>query len=223
MSAADGDDESGGSVAEAGAGQGGARPGLLLFVPAEIEPERLRAALSAGGIVGVVIEPADPRAPALRALCRAATVACLIADDAAGALRLDADGVHLEATGDVPKARGELGDRAIIGVTVGLSHHAAMVAGEDGADYVMAAAAPGAPGAALDLADFCTWWSELFVLPCAVDVRGHDGRPAELVAAGADFISVQEAVWNGGPDPAAAVRGLLEDMERARVEQQVAS
>ena len=218
MSTPSGDHEPGPGDADAGAAIARPGTGLLLLPPPGLEPDRLQAALSGGGIVGVVVVPGDTQAAVLRALCREAGVACLIGGDASAVRGLDADGVHLEGAEGVRAARARLGPDAIIGSTIGLSRHAAMVAGEDGADYVMAAAGPVGPAVDADLAEFCIWWSELFVLPCAVDTRGRDLDLGRLVADGADFLGVQEAVWSVGDDPARAVRELRRVLARVQVE-----
>jgi thiamine-phosphate pyrophosphorylase len=82
-----------------------------------------------------------------------------------------------------------------------------MVAGEEGADYVMFGAGPSRHDAIPVLAELCGWWSGLFVLPCAADLRGLDADPAALAGAGADFVAVREAVWQ---HPAGAARAALE-------------
>lgn len=67
-------------------------------------------------------------------------VAALIADDAALARALRADGVHLGPGADLmaryEEARSILGAGAIVGVDAGGSRHLAMEAGEAGADYI---------------------------------------------------------------------------------------
>ena len=87
-----------------------------------------------------------------------------------------------------------------------------MVAGEEGADYVMFGVEPGRHDAVPLLVELCGWWTGLFVLPCAVDLRGLDADPAALAGAGADFVAVREAVWQ---HPAGAARGALDSAAAA--------
>jgi thiamine-phosphate pyrophosphorylase len=88
-----------------------------------------------------------------------------------------------------------------------------MVAGEDGADYVLFAGPDSE-----ELLDLCQWWSELFVLPCAVEGIGPE--VAGSIEAGADFIAVGEALW-GHPDGAPqAARFLLDQIDEARRKRQ---
>jgi thiamine-phosphate pyrophosphorylase len=122
--------------------------------------------------------------------------AMLIADDAALARSLKADGVHLNWRKDQLKAyreaRDVLGAHAIVGADAGRSRHDAMELGEAGADYI----AFGIPPHVEDIAtarerqvDLVGWWSEIFEIPCvAFDVSDADGV-AVLSAEGADFIA----------------------------------
>jgi len=138
-------------------------------------------------------------AVALQAVCAGRT-AFLIEDDVALALALGADGVHLSDPAQVRDARARLGPERILGASCGSSCHAAMLAGEDGADYI----AFGEDGCARPaLLELIAWWSELFVLPCLAEGAFDDGGIAPLVTAGADFVAVSGAVWDH-PDGAAA-------------------
>jgi thiamine-phosphate pyrophosphorylase len=88
-----------------------------------------------------------------------------------------------------------------------------MVAGEDGADYVLFAGPDSE-----ELFELCRWWSELFVLPCAVEGIGPE--IAGYIGAGADFIAIGEALW-GHPDGAPqAARFLLDQIDEARRKRQ---
>jgi thiamine-phosphate pyrophosphorylase len=146
-------------------------------------------------------------AAALQEVCAGRT-AFLIQDDVALALALGADGVHLRDPAGVAAARARLGPDRILGASCGRSRHAAMLAGDDGADYI----AFGEPGCALQppVLELVTWWSELFVLPCLAEGAFDDGSCAPLVGAGADFIAVGAAVWDH-PDGAAAGAGRIQE------------
>lgn len=187
-----------------------ARTGLLLWAPADpgpAFPDELAAALATGAAAAVVIGAADSVSRTARDRCRSSGVACLALNDPELARTLRADGVHLGDAAGVPEARRRLGTGALIGADCGRSRHAAMVAGEEGADYVMFGVEPGRHDAVPLLAELCGWWTGLFVLPCAVDLRGLDADPAALAGAGADFVAVREAVWQ---HPAGAARGALD-------------
>ncbi len=145
-------------------------------------------------------------AAALRSICAGRT-AFLIEDDVALALALGADGVHLSDPAGVGAARARIGPDRILGASCGGSRHAAMLAGEDGADYI----AFGEHGRVLPaLLELVAWWSELFVLPCLAEGAFDAGSVAPLVGAGADFIEVSGAVWDH-PDGAAAAAGRIQE------------
>lgn len=148
----------------------------------------------------------------LQEICAAREVAFIVNDSIALAKRIGADGVHLGQSDGNPKdAREALGREAQIGVTCHASRHLAMEAGEAGADYV----AFGAffPSATKDTEhraepDLLSWWSTLFEIPCVAIGGITPQNCAPLVAAGADFLAVLGAVWNG--DEAAAISAFAD-------------
>jgi hypothetical protein len=168
---------------------GEARPSLLLF-PEAIDAET--EAACADGLVGGIIVPAA----ALSAFSVSARRHCvaLLGLDVAGI-----DGIHLSAPADVAGTRARLGAGQVVGAACGLSRHAAMVAGEAGADYVMFGALDEAADEVLELV---AWWSELFVVPCAAAGRLDAAAALALLDAGADFLAVRH--------PTAAVTQALQ-------------
>ena len=153
----------------------------------------------------------------LQAICAAHDVAFIVNDDIALAKRLGADGVHLgQGDGEPRDAREELGREAQIGVTCHASKHFAMEAGEAGADYV-------AFGAFFDSTtkasehrpelEILEWWSNLFEIPCVAIGGITPANCQPLVEAGADFLAVSGAIWNG--DEAAAVKAFKEQIAAA--------
>ncbi|MBD59353.1 MAG: thiamine phosphate synthase [Citromicrobium sp.] len=206
---------------------------LYLISPLDVGgdfPRRLERALDAGaGHVtafqfrvkgydgaGGQHEAAALAAP-LQEICAAREVAFIVNDDIALAKRLKADGVHLgQEDGSVAEARDALGMQAQIGVTCHASRHLAMEAGEAGADYV-------AFGAFFDSStkdkghaerptpEILTWWSQIFELPCVAIGGITPENCGPLIAAGADFLAVSGAVWNG--DEAAAVKAFVGRLE----------
>jgi len=123
------------------------------------------------------------------------------------AKRLGADGVHLgQDDGDPREARDALGPNVQIGVTCHDSRHLAMEAGEGGADYVaFGAFYPTTTKAVKHVPEpsILSWWASMFELPSVAIGGITPDNAAPLVAAGADFLAVSGAVWNG--DEAAAV------------------
>ncbi len=163
----------------------------------------LEAVLSAAPVASLMIRPAAGgalRAPSVKPLvehCQRQGVAVLIADDAALARVVKADGVHVSWGPDLIKrtqaARAELGARALVGADAGRSRDDAMSLGEAGADYV----AFGIPAHVEDRATaqhrqsgLIAWWAEIFEVPCvALDVATA-GQAHDLAGCGADFIAL---------------------------------
>lgn len=184
---------------------------LYLISPLDVSgrfPDRLERALSAGPVAafqyrvkGLDQHEAARQAGPLQEICAARDVAFIVNDSIALAKRLKADGVHLgQQDGTVKEAREVLGREAQIGVTCHASRHLAMEAGEAGADYV----AFGAffPSSTKETEhrpepEILRWWSALFEIPCVAigGITPSNCRP--LVEAGADFLAVSGAVWNG--------------------------
>ena len=180
-------------------------------------PERLARALDAGPVAafqfrvkGLDEHEAARLAEPLQRLCAEREVAFIVNDSISLAKRLGADGVHLgQDDGDVADARERLGRNAQIGVTCHDSRHMAMEAGEAGADYVaFGAFYPTTTKEVKHHAepDILTWWQTFFELPCVAIGGITPETAAELAEAGADFIAVSGAVWNG--DETAAVKAF---------------
>ena len=206
---------------------------LYLISPLEVGgdfPERLERALSAGksGDDDNLItafqfrvkeldqhEAADLAQP-LQAICAAHDVAFIVNDDVALAKRLKADGVHLgQDDGDPKEAREELGSDAQIGVTCHASKHLAMEAGEAGADYIafgafFASTTKDKGDAERPTPEIVKFWTELFEIPLVAVGGITPDNCAPLVEAGADFLAVSGAVWNG--DEVAAINAFAKAM-----------
>lgn len=198
---------------------------LLLIGPPSFHParlaEQLDAALAVGGIAGFVLrvdvagQEADglvAHLAPLRALCANHTTAFIVRDRVGLALEMDADGVHLgSGTGDVQATRAALGKERILGVSCGVSRDAAMVAGEQGADYVAFGDLGQRPGP--EVYELLQWWSEVFVLPCLAEVATVVDDCRRLAQAGADLVAVGEGVWTDPDGAAAVVRRLREALQ----------
>jgi thiamine-phosphate pyrophosphorylase len=201
---------------------------LYLISPLDVGgdfPQRLERAIEAGeGLVtafqfrvkDVEQHEAASLAAPLQEICAAHDVAFVVNDSVPLAKRLKADGVHLgQGDGDVKEAREELGREVQIGVTCHASKHFAMEAGETGADYVaFGAFFPSTTKETKHHADtaLLIWWSTLFELPCVAIGGITPDNCAPLVEAGADFLAVSGAVWNG--DEAEAVRAFAKAISR---------
>lgn len=191
-------------------------------------PDRLETALGAGPVAafqfrvkGLDQHEAARLAAPLQTICAAHDCAFIVNDSVALAKRIGADGVHLgQSDGDVREAREILGREAQIGVTCHASRHLAMEAGDAGADYVaFGAFFPSTTKTSEHRPEpeLLTWWQGLFEIPCVAIGGITPDNCGPLVSAGADFLAVSAAVWNG--DPAANVaafhRAIAAAAERA--------
>lgn len=193
---------------------------LYLISPLDVAgsfPDRLARALDAGPVAAFQFRIKDidehqaaRLAEPLQAICAAREVAFIVNDSISLAKRIGADGVHLgQDDGTVEEARQRLGREAQIGVTCHDSRHLAMEAGEAGADYVaFGAFFPTTTKQTEFLAEpeLLTWWQELMEIPCVAIGGITPENCAPLVRAGADFLAVSGAVWNG--DEVAAVQAF---------------
>jgi len=168
--------------------------------------------LDAGGMEDAAFLAAlDP----VRRVAQEAGVAVILAGRPDLAARAACDGAHLDAP--APGVRRTLGDLQL-GISCGLSRDLAMQAGEAGADYVAFGPFFGPEAeedeALEDLAyetegpEILSWWVELMELPAVAEGGITLESCPALIAAGADFMAVDEAVWRHPAGPRAAVRAF---------------
>jgi thiamine-phosphate pyrophosphorylase len=199
-------------------------PRLYLATPVVDDPAellaQLPAALAAADVAAVLVrlKPADPRTMTSRAKALAATIqpsgAALLLDASAldGQFELvarsGADGAHLTGIGAMDAATPALRPDRIVGVGALATRHESMTAGEQGADYVLFGEidAQGVRPSPEAVAERIGWWAELFEPPCVAYAASRD-EARDFVAAGADFILVDDLVWS---DPRGAAAALAE-------------
>lgn len=193
---------------------------LYLISPLEVGgkfPERLAHALEAGPVAafqfrvkGLDEHEAARLAAPLQEICAAREVAFIVNDSISLAKRIKADGVHLgQDDGTVEEARQRLGREAQVGVTCHNSRHLAMEAGEAGADYVAFGAFFPTKTKQTEYRaepELLSWWQALMEIPCVAIGGITPDNCTPLVQAGADFLAVSGAVWNG--DEAEAIRAF---------------
>ncbi|MCK0100506.1 thiamine phosphate synthase [Qipengyuania sp. S6317L1] len=205
---------------------------LYLISPLDVDdefPARLTRALKAGkGLVTAFqfrVKDLDQHEAArlaqpLQEICAEHEVAFIVNDSVPLAKRLKADGVHLgQDDGEPKEAREELGREAQIGVTCHASLHLAMEAGEAGADYVAFGAffdstTKDKGDAERPTTEMIERWVKLFEIPLVTIGGITPDNCAPLVEAGADFLAVSGAVWNG--DEAEVVGEFAKAIEAAR-------
>ncbi len=132
-------------------------------------------------------------------LCHQHGVMCIINNDIEIALKTNADGVHIGSSdGEINRARQKLGTEKILGVSCYDSIDRALIAGDQGADYVSFGTffpSPTKNSGAQPKAEILRWWSEAVNIP-AVAIGGISAENcAPLVIAGADFLAVVSSIW----------------------------
>jgi thiamine-phosphate pyrophosphorylase len=206
----------------------GARPAPRLYLAtapvAEPGPiaDTLAELLAAADIAALLLRlaPADERTLIKRIKALAPHV-----QNAGTALILDghfdivarsgADGAHLDGIDALKTALPLLKPDRIAGAGGLHSRHDAMIAGEAGADYLLFGEPDGAgrSPAVEAVAERVGWWAELFEPP-AVAYAARLADVHILAAAGADFVLVDDCVWN---DPRGPRRAIAEASEAIRL------
>ncbi|HWV54599.1 thiamine phosphate synthase [Pseudorhodoplanes sp.] len=178
-------------------------PRLYLVTPAAADPQALKfglmTAFDSADVAAVLMRlPADDdralinRVKAIAPTVQNADVALLIDGYPQIVARAGADGAHLTGIASFESAVGSLKPDRIAGVGGLETRHDAMTAAEGGADYVMFG--DNARPSLEALIERVSWWSEVFEIPCVAYATALD-EIAPLVAAGADFVAVGDAVF----------------------------
>jgi thiamine-phosphate pyrophosphorylase len=132
-------------------------------------------------------------------------------------IRSGADGAHVSGAETTKTALSSLKPNYIVGVGGMASRHDAMVAGEDGADYLLFGE-PGENGArpsAEAIAERIAWWAELFSPPC-VAYAGTIEEAGMFAKAGADFVLLGDALWNDPRGEEAALADAARAIHQAQ-------
>jgi len=200
---------------------------LYLITPPAFDPavfkDTLALALDAGDVACVQLRLKDvdddtvrATADLLRPVAHARDVSFIMNDRPDLALETGCDGVHVgQQDASYEDARDLIGADGIVGVTCHDSRDLAMHAAEKGADYVAFGAfyesGTKMPKYKADPA-ILSWWQEMMAVPC-VAIGGITVETCpELIAAGADFLSVVAGVWDYPDGPAEAVIRFNEAM-----------
>ncbi len=194
---------------------------LYLITPPRFQPDAfapiLAAALDAGDVACVQLrlkqvgdDAIRRAAERLRPIVQDRDVALVMNDRPDLAVETGCDGVHVgQEDMSVKAARRLIGADGIVGATCHDSRHLAIVAAEDGADYVAFGAffpttTKEPKGHARP--EILRWWRQLMTVPCAAIGGITVDNCATVVTAGADFVAVVTGVWNHPEGAAAAVK-----------------
>jgi thiamine-phosphate pyrophosphorylase len=175
---------------------------------------QLSAAMGAGDVAAVLLRMAESdertlinRIKAMAAPVQNKDAALLLDGHVELVARVGADGAHLTGTAAFTESLPHLKPDRIAGAGGLATRHDAMLAAEQGADYVMFGEpdATGARPAFTAIEERITWWAELFEIPCVAYAASLDDI-APFVAAGADFIALGDFLWRD-PHATAATTG----------------
>ncbi|GGF54519.1 thiamine-phosphate synthase [Terasakiella brassicae] len=184
---------------------------LYLITPPRIDldifADTLVTALDSGEIACVQLRLKDVDDDTVRRACEKLQplvqdrdIAFVLNDRPDLAKEMGCDGVHI-GQDDTPykKAREIMGKDAIVGVTCHDSKHLAMIAGEQGADYVaFGAFYPTDTKQPKSKAEpwILEWWTTMFEIPCVAIGGITTDNATPLIEAGADFLAVCGGIWN---------------------------
>jgi thiamine-phosphate pyrophosphorylase len=202
-------------------------PRLYVVTPAAGDPaalaEPLKDIFGTADVAAVLLrlQDADERGLINRVKAAAPGVqavgAALLLDGRPGIVAsAGADGAHLSGPDALQAALPSLKPDFIAGAGGLHSRHDAMVAAEAGADYVMFGEpdADGQHPSRDAVVDRVAWWAEVFEIPCVAYAPALDAIGA-LVAAGADFIAVGDALFGDPRGPKAAAAEAAERLTLA--------
>jgi thiamine-phosphate pyrophosphorylase len=194
-------------------------PRLYLATPLVDDPKpwlaSLPGLLQGADIAAALLRltPSDPRTMISRIKALAPAIqnsgtALLLDGQVELVARSGADGAHLTGIAAMSEAMPSLKPDRIAGVGGLATRHESMAAGEAGADYVLFGEpdARGQRPSVEAIAERLQWWAELFEPPC-VGYAASREEVSAFVAAGADFILVDDLIW---ADPRGAATALAE-------------
>lgn len=193
-------------------------PRLYLMTPLVADVSgfstQLETALGAGDVAAVLLRLADAdertlinRVKALAPPVQNKGAALLLDGRADLVARGGADGAHFSGIAEFTAAIETLKPERIAGSGGLASRHDAMLAAEQGADYVMFGE-PDPTGkcpAFAAVEERVGWWAEVFEIPC-VGYSESLATISPLVAAGADFVALGDSVWREPDSIAETIR-----------------
>lgn len=195
-------------------------PQLYLVTPPAPDPSSfqgdLRAVLDAAPIACVLLLPGGRDESALRAIVDALRppvqdrdIAFLIDGHPELSAAAGCDGVHTCPAGPAYEAcRRHVGPDGIVGYSCRNDRHNAMVAAEQGADYIVFGESAPAPADTARTIDLIGWWADLMEVPCVALDRIRPDNARDFAEAGADFLALGPALWGDPAGPAHTARAI---------------
>jgi thiamine-phosphate pyrophosphorylase len=133
--------------------------------------------------------------------------------------RAGADGAHLAGIAALEEALPSQKPDRIAGVGALATRHESMLAGELGADYVLFGERDESQHRpSMDaIAERLDWWAELFEPPC-IGYAATSEEAYVFARAGADFVLVDDAVWEDARGAAAALTEVTQVLRQAHAD-----
>lgn len=201
---------------------------IYLITPPVIDlsvfPDYLKMALDAGDVASLQLrlKKADNdtikrAADEILPICEEFYIPLILNDRPDLVANVGAHGVHIgqdEGAGKpgcVAKLRKELPDDTVIGVSCYDSKDQAILAGDEGADYVAFSGFYPSKTKQINTGtpvSIINWWTTNTTIPCVAIGGIHAGNAAPLIKSGADFIAVISSVWQHPEGPASGIRAL---------------
>lgn len=198
-------------------------PRLYLVTPEVADAEKfsrvLETALAAADVAAVLLrlQAADPRTlinrvQALAPVVQRKDVALVLDGHPDIVARAGADGAQLTGIEAFSAALNALKPSRIAGCAGLGTRHDAMLAGEQGADYVLFGEREkqGRRPSFAAIVERLAWWAELFEVPCVGYAETRE-EIAPLAEAGADFVAV-DFVWTDARGVGRAVADAAEQL-----------
>ena len=193
-------------------------------LPGQDLPERLAAALGAGEVAAIIVDPGTvDEEQAQRFLESAVSAAAPFGVPVIGVTeprivaRAGAHGIHVRGSGrQVADAVGEYQERMMVGTSAGDTRDQALSVGEARPDYVFFGKIGGDTHSEAHpkVVAMAAWWAEFIEVP-AILMGGNDMATLDMAAAsGVEFVALSRAVLGAGVDPARAVRSANEILAR---------
>jgi thiamine-phosphate pyrophosphorylase len=192
---------------------------IVLIAPPAVATDAFAAklgdAIAGGDVASVILPPYAMDEQAFQAfaerivpLAQDANVAAVVGGDSRIAVRVRADGIHVEggkaALADMVD---RMQDKMMVGVGGVKTRDEALGLGEQRPDYLFFGrfgydnqAEPHHRNLALG-----SWWAEMIEIPCIVLAGNSVASVGAVAATGAEFVALSSAVFADGADPAAAV------------------
>ncbi|ESZ39748.1 thiamine-phosphate pyrophosphorylase [Mesorhizobium sp. L2C054A000] len=188
---------------------------IVLIAPKDAPAQRIAAAFDGGDIASLILPENGMDEAAFQAFAeqivpaaQAAGIAVIIAGDTRIAGRVQADGIHVEASKDaLAETIEHFQGKMMVGAGGAKTRDDALELGETRPDYIFFGRfgydnKPEPHPRNLSLGQ---WWADVIEIPCIVMAGSAIASVEAVAATGAEFVALSSAVFAEGADPKAAI------------------